>query len=160
AADLEEAAAMNAATLSSLTGAWKGPSASAMTQAVEPYLTWLRTTAQQSQQTASSALAAVAAFNSVRAAVVPVAQVSANRTRLAQLLTTNMLGINFLAIAQTEHQYQVMWANNSAAMNRYQAAATQATSTLPQFSSPRSITNPTGVAAQAEAAPTAVASSA
>jgi PPE-repeat protein len=79
AADLEEAAAANAATLSSLTGVWRGPSALAMTQAVQPYLTWLRTTTQQSQQTASSALAAVAAFNSVRAAVVPVAQVTAKQ---------------------------------------------------------------------------------
>jgi PPE-repeat protein len=156
---LEESAALTAATASSLTSAWQGPSALAMTHAVEPYLTWLRTTAQQSQQTASSALAAVAAFNSVRAAVVPVAQVTANRARLARLLATNTFGVNLPAIAQTEDQYQAMWANNSAAMSRYQAASTQAITTLPQFSSPRSITNPTGVAAQAKAAPTTAASS-
>ena len=156
---LEESGAHTAATVSSLTGAWQGPSAVAMTQAVEPYLTWLRTTAQQSQQTASSALAAAAAFNSVRPAVVPVAHVTANRARLARLLATNTLGVNLSAIAQTEDQYQAMWANNSAAMSRYQAASTQATTTLPQFSSPRSITNPTGVAAQATAAPAAGASS-
>ena len=159
AADLEESASSAASAVSSLTGVLQGPSALAMTQAVEPYLTWLHTTAQQSQQTGSSALAAAAAFNSVRAAVVPVAQVTANRTRLARLLATNILGTNLPAITQTEHQYQVMWANNSAAMSRYQAASTQATTTLPQFSSPRSITNQAGVAAQAKAAPTTAASS-
>jgi PPE-repeat protein len=156
--NLEESAGINGAALSSLTEDWHGPSASAMAQAVQPYLTWLRTTAQQCQQIASSALAAVAAFTSVQTAVVPVAQVLANRTRLAQLLATNTFGKNLPAIAQTEDQYQGMWANNSAAMSRYQAASAQAT-TLPQFSSPPSITNPAGAAAQASAAPGTAASS-
>jgi PPE-repeat protein len=148
--NLEESAGINGAALSSLVEDWQGPSASAMAQAVAPYLTWLRTTAQQCQQIASSALAAVAAFTSVQAAVVPVAQVLANRTRLAQLLATNTFGKNLPAIAQTEDQYQGMWANNSAAMSRYLTASAQA-ATLPQFSSPASITNPAGVAAQASA---------
>jgi PPE-repeat protein len=149
---LEDWAGINGTALSSLTGAWQGPSASAMTQAVEPYLTWLRTTAQQCQQIAASAQAAVAAFNSVRAAVVPVALVSANRTRLTQLLATNRFGINLPAIAETEDEYQGMWANNSAAMSRYQAASAQAT-TLPQFSSPPAIANAAGTAAQASVVP-------
>ena len=144
ATNLEESAGINVAALSSLTGAWHGPSSLAMTQAVEPYLTWLRTTAQQCQQIASSAQAAAAAFNSVRAAVVPPSQVSANRTRLAQLLATNQFGKNLAAIGETEAQYEGMWANNSAAMNRYEAASAQA-ATLPQFSSPPPIADPAGV---------------
>jgi PPE-repeat protein len=40
-----------------------------------------------------------------------------------------------------------MWATNAAAMTRYQAASTQAT-TLPQFTSPVSTTNPSGQTAQ------------
>jgi PPE-repeat protein len=147
-ASLEESAGINGAALSSLTGAWRGPSALTMTQAVEPYLTWLRSTAQQCQQIAASAQDAVAAFNSVRAAVVPVTQVSANRTRLTQLLATNRFGINLPAIAETEDEYQSMWANNSSAMSRYEAASAQAT-TLPQFSLPPAIANPAGAAAQA-----------
>ncbi len=147
---LEESAGINAAALTSLDGAWHGPSAAAMTQAVEPYLAWLRTTAAQCQQMAVAAQDAVAAFNSARSAVVPVASVSANRTRLAQLLATNRFGINLPAIAETEDEYQGMWANNSAAMSRYEAASAQAT-TLPKFSSPLSITNPAGTAAQAGA---------
>ena len=111
---LEESAGINSATLSSLTGAWHGPSAAAMTEAVEPYLNWLRTTAQQCQQMAVAVQDAIAAFNSARSSVVPVASVSANRTRLTQLLATNRFGINLPAIAETEDEYLDMWANNSA----------------------------------------------
>lgn len=151
---LEESAGINAATLSSLADAWHGPSAAAMTQAVEPYLNWLRTAAQQCQQMAVAVQDAIAAFNSARSSVVPVASVSANRTRLTQLLSTNRFGINLPAIAETEDEYLDMWANNSAGMSRYQAASAQAT-TLPQFASPPQIANSAGVAAQASAAPAA-----
>ena len=51
-----------------------------------------------------------------------------------------------------------MWANNSAAMTRYQAASAQA-STLPQFSSPSSTTNPAGTAKQSSAVSAATTSS-
>ncbi len=149
-ANLEDSAENYGATLSSLVGTWRGASSTAMVQAVEPYLNWLRTTAQQVQQTAASAQAAASAVNSVRAAVVPVGQVSANRALLAQLLATNGFGRNLPAIAETEAEYQSMWANNSAAMTRYQAASAQA-STLPQFSSPSSTTNPAGTAKQSSA---------
>lgn len=149
-ASLEESAGVNAAALSSLTAGWQGPSAAAMSESVEPYLSWLRGTAQQCQQMAVAAQDAVAAFTSVRAAVLPVAVVRANRTRLAQLLAANQFGINLPAIAETEDEYQGMWANNSAAMSRYLAASAHAT-TLPLFSSPAAIAKPAGSAAQAGA---------
>ena len=156
--NLEDSAENYLAALSSLGETWHGPSSTAMVQAAEPYLTWLQTTAQQAQQTASSAMAAAAAFNSVSAAVVPTAQVLANRTRLVQLLATNGFGRNLPAIAETESEYQTMWANNAAAMTRYQAVSAQA-STLPQFTSPASTTNPSGQAAQASATSAATKSS-
>ncbi len=115
-----------------------------MSQSVAPYLTWLRTTSQQAQQ-----VAAVGSDGRDRiqhrpaSTVVPTAQVLANRTLLAKLLSTNIFGKNMPAIAATEANYQEMWATNAAAMTRYQAAATQAT-TLPQFTSPVSMTNPSG----------------
>lgn len=154
--NLEESASSYAAAVSTLTEAWHGPSASAMVQAVGPYVTWLRTIAQECQQQSASAQAAAAAFGSTLAAVVHPSVVSANRIQLAQLLATNRLGRNLPAIAETEAQYQEMWVNNSAAMHRYQATSEQAVA-LPQFSSPPSITNPTGLAAQATVAPTAAA---
>jgi PPE-repeat protein len=154
---LEDTAPIYSSVLSSLTQAWQGSSSAAMTQAVEPYLTWLRTTAQQCQQLASSAQAAAAAFSQAQSAVVTPAQVAANRTRLAQLIATDRLGGNLAAIAATEEQYQTMWANNSAAMSRYEAASAQALD-LPQFSSPPAIASPTAAAAEASAVPTAAAS--
>ncbi|BBZ38662.1 PPE family protein [Mycobacterium conspicuum] len=159
AASLEESAGINAATLSSLTEAWQGPSSAAMASAVEPYLSWLRDTAQQCQQLAVAAQNAVAAFTSVRATVLPVALVRANRTRLAQLLATNQFGINLPAIAETEDEYQSMWATNSAAMSRYLVASAHAT-TLPLFSSPAPIADPAGAAAQGVVAARAAANSA
>src|SRR5271169_479881 len=156
--NLEDSAENYLAALSSLGETWHGPSSTAMFQAAEPYLTWLQTTAQQAQQTASSAQTAAAAFSSVRASVVPTAEVTANRMRLVQLLATNGFGRNLPAIAETEAEYQSMWANNSAAMSRYQAASAQA-STLPQFASPTSATNPTRLATQGSAVPAATTSS-
>ncbi len=154
---LEDSAESYANTLSSLAGTWHGPSSATMVQSVEPYVTWLRTTAQQTQQVASSAQAAAAAYNSVRASVVPTAEVTANRMQLLQLLATNGFGRNLPAIAENEAEYQSMWANNSAAMSRYQAASAQA-STLPQLTSPTTATNPTKLATQASAAPAAATS--
>src|ERR1700753_717819 len=150
-ANLEDAADNYAASLSSLDETWYGPSSMAMFQAVTPYVTWLRNTAQQARQTAAAAQSAAAAFSSVQASVVPTATVVANRTRLAQLLATNIFGRNLPAIAQTESEYQTMWANNAAAMTRYQAASSQA-STLPQLTSPTSTTNPSALRTQASSA--------
>jgi PPE-repeat protein len=157
-ANLEDAADNYAASLSSMDETWYGPSSAAMVQSVTPYVTWLRTTAQQAQQTAAAAQSAAAAFNSVQASVVPTATVTANRMRLVQLLATNGFGRNLPAIAQTESDYQTMWANNAAAMTRYQAASSQA-STLPQLTSPTSTTNPSALKTQASSATPAATSS-
>jgi PPE-repeat protein len=154
--ELEESVSGYTSVLSSMTEGWRGPSAAAMAEAVEPYLAWLRTTAQQCEQLFASAQAVAAAFNSTFTAVVPPAFVSANRVRLAQLLATNWFGSNLAAIAATEDEYVGVWANNSAAMFRYQVAATQALA-LPQFSSPPAIANPAAAAAQASSVPAAAA---
>ncbi|MGV0042428.1 PPE family protein [Mycobacterium colombiense] len=148
AVELENSVSTYASTLSSLIESWDGPSAMAMLQSVQPYLLWLRETAQQSAQMATSAEAAATAFSTTRATVVHPSVVTANRTRLAQLLATNGFGTNTAAIAETENEYQTMWANNAAAMTRYQAATSQATTQLSQFNSPLSIVNPSGTANQ------------
>jgi PPE-repeat protein len=155
-AGLEDSAPLYTSVVATLTQDWKGPSSAAMSEAVAPYLTWLRTTAAQCQQLATSAQAAAAAFSSTQAAVVTPAQVAANRTRLVQLIATDRLGRNLAAIAETEAQYQTMWVNNSAALSRYEATTAQALD-LPLFSSPPSIASATGAAAQASAVPTAAA---
>jgi PPE-repeat protein len=151
AANLEDTAQIYSSVLSSLTDGWHGASAAAMTQAAAPYVAWLTVTAQQSQQTAAAAETAAAAFTSTLVSMVHPSVVAANRTRLMQLLATNWFGINLPAIAETEQEYQMMWANNSAAMSRYQATSQQATSQMSQFSSPSATTNSTGLAKQGAA---------
>jgi PPE-repeat protein len=157
--ELDNSVSTYTSVVSALAESWTGPSSAAMIQALQPYITWLRTTALQSQQMASSAQAAATAFTAARSEVVPLATVNANRTRLAQLVATNRFGSNLPAIAATEDDYQAMWATNSAAMTRYQAASIQATE-LPGFSAPPAIADPAGTAAQATAAPAATATSA
>ncbi|HEX5256259.1 MAG TPA: PPE family protein [Mycobacterium sp.] len=148
AVELENSISTYASTLSSLIDSWDGPSAMAMLQSVQPYLLWLRETAQQSAQMATSAEAAASAFTAVRSTVVHPSVVTSNRTRLARLLATNRFGTNTAAIAETENEYQTMWANNSAAMSRYQASSSQATTPLSNFNSPLSTTDPSGTARQ------------
>lgn len=148
AVELENSVSTYASTLSSLIDSWDGPSAMAMLQSVQPYLLWLRETAQQSAQMATSAEAAASAFSATRATVVHPSVVTANRTRLRQLLMTNRFGTNTAAIAEAENEYQTMWANNAAAMTRYQATTSQATTQLSPFTSPLPDTDPAGTANQ------------
>lgn len=156
-AELENSVSEYASMVSSLIESWNGPSAIAMVGAVEPYLTWLRATAQQCQQMAYSMESAAAAFGSVVSTVITPAQVAANRTRLAQLIATNRFGSNLAAIAETQSQYEGMWASNSAAMTRYQATSAQATTTVSQFSSPPAIASPSAAPTQAAATSTSAA---
>lgn len=148
AVELENSVSTYASTLSSLIESWDGPSAMAMLQSVQPYLVWLRETAQQSAQMASSAEAAATAFSATRSTVVHPSVVTANRTRLRQLLATNRFGTNTAAIAEAENEYQTMWANNAGAMTRYQATTSQATGQLSRFTSPVPDTTPDGTANQ------------
>ncbi|HEY0225412.1 MAG TPA: PPE family protein, partial [Mycobacterium sp.] len=151
ATNLEDTAEIYRSVLSSLAGSWHGASGAAMAQAAAPYVAWLNTTAVQSQQTAVAAEVAAAAFSSTQASMVHPSVVLANRTRLMHLLATNWFGINLPAIAETEQEYHDMWANNSAAMMRYQATSQQATTQMTQFASPSATTNPTGTVAQTNA---------
>lgn len=148
AVELENSVSTYTSTLTSLIESWDGPSATAMLQSVQPYLLWLRETAQQSAQLAASAEAAASSFSATRATVVHPSVVTANRTRLRQLLMTNRFGTNTAAIAEAENEYQTMWANNAAAMTRYQATTSQATGQLSRFTSPVPDTNPDGTANQ------------
>lgn len=147
-AELEQSASSYTAELSWLSTTWHGPSSMAMAQALEPYLAWLRLTAQQCQQTAASVQVVAAAFEWTHWTVVHPSLVAANRARLAMLLATNFFGVNYPAIAETEAEYHTMWVNNSAAMYRYAATSAGAVK-LPQFSPPPQVANPSGATTQA-----------
>ena len=58
------------------------------------------------------------------------AVVAANRTHLASLVNSNLLGFNAPAIAATESQYEQMWAADVAAMVGYHGGASAAAAQL------------------------------
>ncbi len=162
AADLHSAAAAAGSVISGLTGeSWRGPASTSMAAAVAPYLTWIGATAPQLEQAAMQAKAAAAAYEAAFAMTVPPPVIAANRAQLMALIATNFLGQNTAAIMATEAHYGEMWAQDAAAMYGY-AANSAAATTLTPFTTPKSTTNPAGVAGQnaavAHAAGTAAAS--
>jgi PPE-repeat protein len=121
-----------------------------MAAAVAPYVTWLGATGEQAEQTAAQATAAAGAYETAFAATVPPSIVAANRSLLALLVATNVLGQNTPAIAATEAHYGEMWAQDAAAMYGYASASATAAQVTP-FSTPPQTTNPGGLTAQAAA---------
>ncbi|OBI96512.1 PPE family protein [Mycobacterium sp. 1465703.0] len=151
AAELHSTAASYASVISELVGeSWQGSSSESMAAAAAPYVAWISTTAGLAEQTAAQARAAAAAYEAAVAATVPPAVVAANRSLLATLLQTNILGQNDAAIAATEDEYGQMWAQDVAAMFGY-AAASESAGELTPFEQAPATTNDTGSAAQAAA---------
>ena len=151
ASDLGFASTGYGSTLSELTsGSWTGPTSSAMTAAVTPYVDWLSTTAAQAEETANQARAAVAAYEAAFAMTVPPPVIAANRATLMALIATNFLGQNTPAIMATEALYVEMWAQDAAAMYSYAAASAAAAQVTP-FVAPAQTANEDGVNNQADA---------
>ncbi|HZU48021.1 MAG TPA: PPE family protein [Mycobacterium sp.] len=150
AAQLRATAASYSSVVSGLTAGWQGPSSASMAAAAAPYAAWLNTTAAQAEQTAAQVQAGAAAYETAFAATVPPPVIAANRSQLATLMATNVLGQNTPAIAATEAQYADMWAQDAAAMYGYAGQSAAATRLTP-FSSPPPTTNPGGGAGQAAA---------
>lgn len=144
--ELDLAAAGYGSVITGLTAdGWRGPSSAAMAHAAAGYLAWLHRTAAQAEQTAAQATAAAGAYQTVFSASVPPPLIAANRSRLLALVSTNLFGQNSPAIAATEAQYELMWAQDVGAMQGY-ALAASTTSRLTPFTPPAPTT-------QAAAAP-------
>jgi PPE-repeat protein len=90
---------------------------------------------------------------------VPPAVVAANRTQLASLVATNVLGQNTPAIAATEALYAEMWAQDAAAMYGY-TGSSAAASQLTPFTAPQPTTTAAGVSGQTAAVAQATGTSA
>ena len=151
AAELRSTASSYGSVVTGLTDeSWVGPSSTAMAAAAAPYVTWLHAAAGEAEQTAGQARAAASAYQAAFAMTVPPAMIAANRTQLALLTATNVLGQNTPAIAANEAQYGEMWAQDATAMYGY-AGNSAAASTLTPFTAPPSTTNPAGAASQAAA---------
>lgn len=163
AAQLRATAQAYTSVISGLSTTWLGPSSTSMSAAAAPYLAWINGTAAQAEQTAAQARSAAAAYEAAFATTVSPAVVAANRSELASLAATNIIGQNAAAIAANEAQYSRMWAQDASAMSTYAGRSAAATTVTP-FAAPAPNTNPAGVLAQLRAAAqtgvTSVASSA
>ncbi len=151
AAELNSTASTYDSVVSGVTSeVWAGPSSATMAAAVCPYITWMKTTAAQAEQSGIAATAAAAAYDVAFTATVPPPVIAGNRSLLAALVATNILGQNTPAIAATEAHYGEMWAQDAAAMYGYAGAAATAARLVP-FGLPPPATNATGLAGQAAA---------
>jgi PPE-repeat protein len=149
--DMYSTAASYGAVISALTSdAWAGPSSISMAAAGATYTAWMTSTAGQAEQAAMQARLAAAAFQTAFAMTVPPPMIAANRSLLATLVATNVLGQNAAAIAANEAQYAEMWAQDAAAMYGY-AGSSASASMLTPFTPPAPTTNAAGWAAQSAA---------
>jgi PPE-repeat protein len=146
--ELQQAATSYSTVISSLTsGTWLGPTSLSMAAAVAPYLSWMQGTAAQAAETASQANAAATAYETAFASHIPPEEIAANRSQLASLVATNIVGQNNAAISATEALYGEMWAQDALAMDTY-AASSAAASKLTPYTEPPQTTNTAGTAAQ------------
>lgn len=150
AAQLRSTAASYSSVISGLTVGWRGPSSAAMAAAAAPYAAWMSATAAQAEQAAVQARTAAAAYEAAFTATVPPPVVAANRSQLAALVATNILGQNAAAIAATEVQYADMWAQDAVAMYGYAGSSAAATQ-LMTFTPPPRTPDPSGLSGQAAA---------
>jgi PPE-repeat protein len=149
--ELYSAATSYHSAVSGLTsGPWLGPASASMAAAAATNVAWMTTTAAQAEQTAAQAKAAAAAFDAAFAMTVPPPVIATNRSLLAMLVATNVLGQNTPAIMATEAHYMEMWAQDATAMYGYAGASAAATTVTP-FTPPAPIANPAGLAGQTAA---------
>ncbi|BCZ24483.1 PPE family protein [Mycobacterium senriense] len=151
AAELQSTGASYNSTIETLaTGPWTGPSSIAMAAAAAPYVAWIHATGAQAEQAGVQAKLAAGAYEAAFAATVPPPVIAANRSLLATLVATNILGQNTPAIAATEAHYMEMWAQDAAAMYAYTAASASASQLTP-FTQPPHTTNESAGPTQAAA---------
>ncbi|OBB96503.1 PPE family protein [Mycobacterium sp. 852002-40037_SCH5390672] len=151
AAELQSTGVSYNSTIETLaTGPWTGPSSIAMAAAAAPYVAWIHATGAQAEQAGVQAKLAAGAYEAAFAATVPPPVIAANRSLLATLIATNILGQNTPAIAATEAHYMEMWAQDAAAMYGY-AASSATASQLTSFTAPPKTTNDSAGPTQAAA---------
>lgn len=145
AATLYDQATSCESVASKLADGWQGPASAAMNSAATSYTRWLHGAAAQAEQAAAQAKAAVSAHETARAAMVPPAEIDANRALRASLASTNHLGQISSAIAAADADYERMWAQDADAMYAYARHSATATTVTP-FASPPTAADPAALA--------------
>jgi PPE-repeat protein len=110
--------------------AWQGPASAAMLSTSVQYSSVLGAAAAQAQTAAAQAQTIASEFEAALAATVHPAVVAANRNQLVQLVVSNLFGQNAPAIAATDFSYELMWAEDIAAMVGYHGGVSAAAAQL------------------------------
>lgn len=152
ATELQQIATSYRNVINGLTDVWQGSSATVMVEAVQPFLTWMESTATVAWQSAQNAISAAGAYEEALAAVVPPPVIASNRAQLMMLVSTNLLGQNSALIAANEAHYEAMWAQDTTAMTQYSASSSAVTAQLVPFQSAPQVATPVS-AVQAAATP-------
>ncbi|UVO10921.1 PPE family protein [Mycobacterium sp. SVM_VP21] len=121
--ELMTSATATHSVIANLDSTWTGAGSAAATASTAPYVAWLEQASATAATNAALATQAAALFEAARAASVPPAVIAANRAMLLALVSTNFFGQNTPLIQATEHQYEVMWATDGAAMDTYSGSA-------------------------------------
>ncbi|KAA1241007.1 PPE family protein, partial [Mycobacterium simiae] len=131
AAELGAAASSFSSVTSGLASqAWQGAASAAMAGAAASYAGFLSAASAQAQGAAGQAKAVASAFEGAKNATIHPLAVAANRSAFAQLVRSNLLGLNAPAIMAVEGRYEQMWAQDVAAMFGYHAGASAAAAEL------------------------------
>ncbi|WP_024443333.1 MULTISPECIES: PPE family protein [unclassified Mycobacterium] len=154
--ELMTSATATHSVIANLDSTWTGAGSAVATASTAPYVAWLEQAAVTAANNAALATQAAALFEAARAASVPPAVIAANRAMLLALISTNFFGQNTPLIQATEHQYEVMWATDGAAMDTYSGSAEANNNALQQVSNPPQAAQATtqGTPGSAEGGPT------
>ncbi|MDD4867114.1 MAG: PPE domain-containing protein, partial [Mycobacterium sp.] len=109
AAGLDGLSAHYGALTAELCAGRQGPAAAVMAPATAQHQGWLQAVGAHARQAASRLKAAADAYEAAFAAVVPPAQIEANRTRRASLASANALAQTAPDIADADADYEHMW---------------------------------------------------
>lgn len=107
------------------------PATRGMAASAAAYADWLHAAAGHAESAAVHAAAAVRAHRAALTAMVPPPVIASNRTRRTSLAAANCLGQSAAQIAQTEADYERMWARDAEAMYAYARACADASPLAP-----------------------------
>ncbi|MGB3475078.1 MAG: PPE family protein [Mycobacterium sp.] len=151
--ELMTSATATHSVIANLDSTWTGAGSAAATASTAPYVAWLEQASATAATNAALATQAAALFEAARAASVPPAVIAANRAMLLALISTNFFGQNTPLIQATEHQYEVMWATDGAAMDTYSGSAEANNNALQQVSNPPQSAKASATPGSAEGGP-------
>jgi PPE-repeat protein len=133
---VEEAMAILAGTMASVSLNWMGVTAMARDAAMAPFLGWLMEMAATAISNAMACAAVAEAYAAGNASMIPLPAVNANRIAEAIAVATNFMGCNTGLIIALNAQYAQFWGENGATMTTYDGAVQAATIIKPAMPPP------------------------